>query len=219
MIQEVIVWTSLICSIANIVPRLGTGPDMNDKARGHLVAAICQIVMTFWSIINVIYGMNITAVNYFVMSYYIYDVGHLLMNAYAKNDHIFIVHHMGTIAIILYQEYFNMPYYYFYNMMYVLLEGSGVMLNISGLAKTLVPYTKFSNMMMTTNMVTYGLTRVVLYPLVLLHLGYFITTENLSIYDIGVRIPPCLLLIALYIMSVKWYMVMTKNYIRLRITG
>jgi hypothetical protein len=133
------------------------------------------------------------------------------MNPYAKKDHLFIVHHAGTIGIILYAEVAQFHYNYFYNVIYVLLEGSGIMLNIAGISKSLSPYTKCSSMMSATNVATYGLTRILLYPLHLLHFLYVVLSANPSLFDICIRTPPAIALIALYIVSVRWYMVMIKR--------
>jgi hypothetical protein len=211
MIYQIVIWTSLISSIANIVPRLGDTTDISDKVRGHLVATLCQTAITLWAALNLFFGLNTDSLHPFVISYYIYDIGHLLMNPYAKKDHLFIVHHAGTIGIILYAEVAQFHYNYFYNVIYVLLEGSGIMLNIAGISKSLSPYTKCSSMMSATNVATYGLTRILLYPLHLLHFLYVVLSANPSLFDICIRTPPAIALIALYIVSVRWYMVMIKR--------
>ena len=211
MISQIVIWTSLISSIANIVPRLGATTDTSDKVRGHLMAALCQTVITVWATFNLFFTLNIESLNPFVISYYVYDIGHLLMNPYAKKDRMFIVHHVSTIAIILYAEAAQFHYDYFYNVIYVLLEGSGIVLNMSGISKSLFPYTTGSRIMMATNVATYGLTRIALYPLHLLYFLYVVLTANPSFFDICIRVPPGLALIALYIVSVRWYMVMLKR--------
>jgi len=211
MIYQIVIWTSLISSIANIIPRLGDTTDIGDKVRGHLVAAACQTAITVWAALNLFFGLNTDSLNPFVISYYIYDIGHLLMNPYAKKEHMFIIHHIGAIAIILYATYGQIQYNYVYNVIYVLLEGSGIMLNIAGISKSLFPYTVYSRMMMATNVATYGLTRILLYPLHLLHFLYIVLSANPSFFDICIRIPPGLALIALYIVSARWYMVMIKK--------
>lgn len=211
MISQIIIWTSLISSIANIVPRLGDTPDVSDKVRGHLIAILCQTAITVWAAFNLFFTLNTESLGPFVISYYIYDIGHLLMNPYAKKDRMFIVHHVGTIAIILYAQAAQFQYDYFYNVIYILLEISGIVLNMSGISKSLFPYTPGSRIIMATNLATYGLTRIALYPLHLLHFLYIVSNENLSLFDISIRAPPGLALIALYIVSVQWYMVMIKR--------
>jgi hypothetical protein len=175
------------------------------------MAALCQTVITVWAAFNLFFAETTDSLDPFVISYYIYDIGHLLMNPYAKKEHMFIIHHVGTIAIILYAEIGQFQYDYIYNVIYVLLEGSGIMLNIAGIAKSLYPYTYYSRLMINTNLATYGLTRIVLYPLHLLYFLYIFSNENLSLFDICLRAPPTLALIALYIVSFRWYMVMIKR--------
>ena len=211
MIYQIVIWTSLISSIANIVPRLGNTTDISDKFRGHLVAILCQTAITVWAAFNLFFAETTASLNPFVISYYLYDIGHLLMSPYAKKEHMFIVHHIGAIAIILYATYGQFQYDYIYNVIYVLLESSGIVLNISGISKSLFPYTACSRTMMATNLATYGLTRILLYPLHLLYFLYIVSNENLSLFDICIRAPPGLSLLALYVVSVRWYMVMIKR--------
>jgi len=176
------------------------------------MGALCQTAITVWAALNLFFRLNTNSLGPFVISYYLYDIGHLLMNPYAKKEHMFIVHHIGAIAIILYAEIGQIQYDYIYNVIYVLLEGSGIMLNIAGISKSLFPYTTCSRIMMAANVATYGLTRIALYPAHLLYFLYIFSNENLSLFDICIRAPPAIALIALYIVSVQWYAIMLKNY-------
>jgi len=184
--------------------------DMIDRTIGQITGASCQLMIVVWAFLNLLSIGNIDSLHNFVVSYYLYDMIHLYSKHYGRSQSIFFLHHTLCICMIAYLRYIESEYVVFSQLLYILMESSGFALNIMNLCKQFYPASKYIITCSSVNVITYGLTRVIVYPLVL---GYYEYQLYISVSDTKyIYIFPNVLLSLLYCVSVWWFIAMVQKH-------
>jgi hypothetical protein len=227
MILETLAWTTLFYTVSFtipcIIPRLQTlykppvfdnhnsvidDDEQNaiDRTIGQLIATGAQILMVAGAIVDLFTPLPLHSLPSLVIGFYAYDMIHLYMNRYGKALQMYLVHHAVTIALIGYLYMIETPYTREMNTYYILLEISSVSINVVNLIKFCYPLSVSLDTLRFANVVVYGVTRVVLYPVNLGWSLYCVWTSD----NVWVHIPPFLVLVLLYGVYVQWFLAMIR---------
>jgi len=183
---------------------------MIDRTIGQAMGASCQFIIVVWAFLNLPYSGPIEPLHDLVISYYLYDMIHLYIKPYGRRQSIFFLHHTLSICIIAYIRYTQIDVIIFIQLMYILMESSGCALNITNLLKQFYPASKHIITYSFINVMIYGLTRVIIYPLIV---SYYEYQLYISVLDTKyLYIFPNVLLALLYGVSVWWFIVMVQKH-------
>lgn len=226
MILETLAWTTLFYTVSFtipcIIPRLQApykppvfdnhnisvdDDEQNaiDRTIGQLVAMGAQILMVAGAVADLFTPLPLHSL---VIGFYAYDMIHLYIKPYGKTLQIYLIHHAVTIALISYLYLIETPYTKEMDTYYILLEVSSVSINAVNLIKFFYPLSDSLDTLSFANVVVYGITRVVLYPLNLGWCLYCVLTSG----NILIHVPPFLVLVMLYGVCVQWFLAMIKKY-------
>jgi hypothetical protein len=229
MILETLAWTTLFYTasftIPCIIPRLQAlykppvfdnhnsvidDDEQNaiDRTIGQLVATGAQILMVAGAVVDLFTPLPLHSLPSLVIGFYAYDMIHLYINPYGKALQMYLIHHAVTIALIGYLYMIETPYTREMDTYYILLEVSSVSINAVNLIKFFYPLSDSLDTLRLANVVVYGVTRVVLYPLNLGWSLYCVWTSD----NVWIHVPPFLVLVMLYGVCVQWFLAMVKKY-------
>jgi hypothetical protein len=184
--------------------------DMIDRTIGQIMGASCQFMIVAWAFLNLLFTGPIEPLHDLVISYYLYDMIHLYMKPYGRRQSIFFLHHTLSICMIAYIRYTQIEYTTLSHSLYILMESSGCALNITNLYKQFYPASKHIITCSSVNIIIYGLTRVLVYPLIL---SYYEYQLYISVLDTKyIYIFPNALLILLFCVSVWWFIAMVQKH-------
>jgi len=180
--------------------------DAIDRTIGQLVATVAQILIVAAACIDLF--TPVTTLSSLVIGFYVYDIIHLCIKPYGRTQQIYLIHHAGTIALITYLHLIETPYTKETDVYYILLEASSVSINSVNLIKYFYPYSNSLNALSRANVVVYGLTRIVLYPLNFAWILYNVVTSD----HVWINVLPISGLILLYGAYIKWFMAMMAKH-------
>jgi len=187
-----------------IVTRVLPTQAHHDHVVGQVVGAGFQatiISIALWMMYNQI---NTVLVPSLLFGYFVYDLIDLLRKPDWQT--LYIVHHIISLLLMLFIKVFTDHNDIFYPMI-VLLESSTLTMNIGNLLKQVVSpvYYKLLNLL---NIVVYGITRVLLFPVWIYYYG-----SRAQIFDsvIGITL---VLFIAAYGMFLVWFYKFLLKYLR-----
>jgi hypothetical protein len=186
--------------------------DAIDRSVGQLMAATGQLLLTGWACLNLLGLHAYESLDEFVIGYYIYDIFHLLTKPYAKTQRIFLVHHGLTIFLVVYLYVLDIPYYVPMNILYMMLEVSGAVSNITNLLTHTYPSSHFVIPCSFVNVSVYGTTRIILYPLVVVYLVHYTYVATTTTYSYCLCLPPLGMLFVLYGAYIYWYIGMVTKH-------
>ena len=225
MILETLAWTTLFYTasftIPCIIPRLRShykpavfdnhnsvidDDEQNaiDQTIGQLVATGAQMLMVAGAVVDLFTPLPLHSL---VIGFYAYDMIHLYMHPYGKALQMYLIHHAVTIALIGYLYLIETPYTKEIDAYYILLEVSSVPINAVNLIKFFYPLSDSLDTLQLANVVVYGITRVVLYPLNLGWSLYCVLTSD----NMWIHVPPFLVLVLLYGVCVQWFLAMGRK--------
>jgi hypothetical protein len=184
--------------------------DMIDRTIGQIMGASCQFIIIIWAFLNLLYSGSIEPLHDFIISYYIYDLIHLYTTPYGRRQSIAFLHHTLIICMITYIRYTQIDTIIFTQLLYILMELSSCSLNIMNLCKQFYPASKHIITYSFVNVMIYGLTRVIIYPLVLSYYEYqlYISEKDTKYLYLF----PNALLILLYCISLWWFIAMVQKH-------
>ena len=232
MILETLAWTTFFYTasftIPYVVPRLehqykppifdnhnvlldDAEQDAKDRTIGQLVATGAQILMVLGALLDLI--TPVPSLTSLVIGFYIYDMIHLYTKPYGQTQKIFLIHHGATVVLLSYLCWIETPYKGLLDIFYILLEVSSISINTVNLIKHFWPTEPRLKQLSFANVVIYGLTRVILYPVNLGVVIYFVGQSD----QILLYVPPITILLMLYVVCVQWFLTMINKQYRDRI--
>ena len=184
-----------------------------DRTVGQIMSATCQVLITVAAAVDLITPIH--SLTPFVISYYLYDILHLCIKPYGKTKRHYLIHHAGTIILVTYGHLIQSPYKICINIFYILLESSAATTNIVTSLTHAYPASQYTIPLSFINVVIYGTTRILLYPI---HLGYYIylvrnSTDSHQLYYI---FPACSLII-LYGVCVNWFAAIVAKHRQMKL--
>jgi len=179
-----------------------------DRTIGQLVATGAQLLMVAGAVVDLFMPLSYHSLPSLVIGFYAYDMIHLYINPYGKALQMYLIHHAVTIALIGYLYMIETPYTREMDTYYILLEVSSVSINAVNLIKFFYPLSDSLDTLRFANVVVYGVTRVILYPLNLGWCLYCVLTSD----NVWIHVPPFLVLVMLYGVCVQWFLAMVKKY-------
>jgi len=243
MIQEILLWTSSILGLSFLIPycippfrstlkqiyenkrtnNVFGGDCINDiqqsqidaidRTVGQMVASFCQSIIVLWALTNLLFDGALNPLHYFVMSYYIYDIIYLLIKPYGKTQTVFLIHHVLCICVILYTIYIPLGYTSTIHLVYILMELSALSINVSNIQRYLYPASRLTIHVSLTNLLIFFVTRIVVFPSVLLYTlydMYSVEREDKYIY-----LFPGSLFTGLLFLCIWWFIGMMEKHKRL----
>jgi len=177
-----------------------------DRTVGQLVATAAQILIVAGALLDLF-----TPVPYIaslVIGFYLHDMIHLYTKPYGQTLQIYLVHHAFTIALVSYCYLIQSPYTKEANILYILLETSSISINMVNLVKYFYSASELLDSLSFTNIIVYGTTRILLYPLTIAWIIY----NGYNSDHILIHLPPLTVLILLYGVCVQWFVAMIKKY-------
>jgi hypothetical protein len=179
---------------------------------GQIMAVIGQLIITGWASLNLL-GLNAYhSLDALFIGYYIYDTVHLLTKSYAKTHTLYLVHHVLSIVIVGFLYLVDIPYVVPLNIMYILLEFSAAIGNVSNLLIHTYPSSTFIITSSFINVSVYGISRIIVYPIILLYLGHYAYITTTSTYSFCIGLVPLGLLTVLYFACIYWCMGMVAKH-------
>jgi len=175
-----------------------------------LNAGTYQIFIVLWSIYNIYQEMNnkITdrSIDTSLIGYFVYDTCMLLLTPYGRTQYIYFLHHILSIYIINICITYNIAPPIYTNTIYFLMETGSCTLNWMKLCNKYNP--GYANKCRNITHVIYFTTRCIALPV-------FIYDYTNNIYQpVWHQQITVFMLVLLYIMSVDWFLKMTKNFIK-----
>jgi len=183
-----------------------------DRSVGQIMAVIGQLLITGWASLNLLGLDAYHSLNALFIGYYLYDTVHLLTKPYAKTYTLYVVHHALAIIIVGSLYLVDIPYVVPLNIMYILLEFSAATVNITNLLIHTYPSSTVVITSSFINVSIYGITRVIVYPIVLSYLAYYVYTTTTSTYSFCICLVPLGLLTVLYFACIYWCMGMVAKH-------
>lgn len=208
-------WTSLLYATSLALPSLPLFPpnkdtDAIDRTVGQLVRVGAQILIVVGAGIDLV--IPIGSLTPLVIGFYLYDMIHLATKPYGASQQLFQVHHVLTIALAGYLDLIDTPYKVEVNLIYILLETSSTALNAVCVLKLYGPIPEGVSV---ANVGIYGLTRIVLYPVVV---GRCIV----DVWHSGtllINVFPICILSTLYVACFYWFLALVRKHSRDYIDG
>jgi len=183
-----------------------------DRTIWQIMSVIGQLLITGWASLNLL-GLNAYhSLDALVIGYYLYDIVHLLTKPYAKTHTLYLVHHVVAIFIVGFLYLVDIPYVVPLNILYVLLEFSAAAGNITNLLIHTYPSSQFVISSSFINVSIYGITRIVVYPIVVSYLAYYVYGTTTSTYSFCICLVPLGLLTGLYFACIYWYIGMVAKH-------
>ena len=157
-------WTTVLHATSLALPLFISdkkGPDAVDRMVGHVVRIGAQTLIVIGASIDLV--TPIGSLTPLVIGFYLYDMILLATEPRGAFQHMFQVHHALTIALAGYIDLIDTPYRVEVNLIYILLETSSTAINTVYVLKSYGPVPASVS---TANLAIYGITRIVLYPIV-----------------------------------------------------
>lgn len=133
--------------------------------------------------------------------YFIYDTMYLI---FYRRDIVFMVHHVLSLIIIQVAYMQDIHSTFVYNFVLWLLESTSPLINLRSIIKINNWDEVYSGLVGEMILVIYSINRIVVFPLVLIYIGFVYTIEYFFIYTVCFSI--------IYGASVVWFIEMNHKF-------
>jgi hypothetical protein len=201
-------WTTVLHATSLALPLFISakkGPDVVDRTVGQVVRVGAQALIVIGVSIDLV--TPIGSLTPLVIGFYLYDMIHLATKPYGTSQHMFQVHHALTIALAGYLDLIDTPYKVEVNLIYILLETSSTALNAVCVLKSYCPVPVSVS---TANVAIYGITRIVLYPIVVGRCVLDVFKSDTLLINVF----PICMLSTLYVACFYWFLALVRKHSR-----
>jgi hypothetical protein len=179
------------------------GPDAVDRTVGQVVRVGVQTLIVIGASIDLV--TPIGSLTPLVIGFYLYDMIHLATKPYGTSQHMFQVHHALTIALAGYLDLIDTPYKAEVNLIYILLETSSTAINTVSVLKY---YRPVPASVSTANVAIYGITRIILYPLIVGRCALDVFKSDTLLINVF----PICMLSTLYVACFYWFLALVRKH-------